>query len=52
VDLGGCVASLDKRGFTVRAVPDTNSVRVSCAFFNTPAEIDGLVKALVSSTAL
>jgi L-cysteine/cystine lyase len=46
VDLDTCVTALSNQGFTVRSVPDTQSLRVSCAFFNTSAEIDGLVKAL------
>jgi L-cysteine/cystine lyase len=45
-DLDTRVAALSDQGFTVRSVPDTRSLRISCAFFNTPAEIDGLVKTL------
>jgi L-cysteine/cystine lyase len=50
VDLDACVGMLGDQGFTVRAVPDTQSLRVSCAFFNTSVEIDGLAKAIASST--
>jgi L-cysteine/cystine lyase len=52
VDLNRCVAALSDQGFTVRSVPDTQSLRISCAFFNTHAEIDGLVKELSSSTSV
>jgi L-cysteine/cystine lyase len=46
VDLDACVAFLDQRGFTLRSVADTSSLRISCAFFNTPDEIDRLVDAI------
>jgi L-cysteine/cystine lyase len=50
VDLDTCVAALSDQGFTVRSVPDTQSLRISCAFFNTQDEIEGLIRALASAT--
>src|ERR1051326_4222362 len=46
LDFEACVGALAERGVTVRAVPDTQSLRVSCAFFNIRADIDRLVDAL------
>jgi L-cysteine/cystine lyase len=46
VDVDACVAQLSADGLTVRSVADTNSLRVSCGFFNTQAEIDRLVAAV------
>jgi L-cysteine/cystine lyase len=45
-DLEACVAQLAAEGLTVRSVADTSSLRVSCGFFNTQGEIDGLVAAV------
>lgn len=42
-DLDGLVAQLASEGVTVRSVSDTQSLRVSCGFFNTLSEIDRLV---------
>jgi L-cysteine/cystine lyase len=41
-DLEACVARFSAAGLTIRGVPDTSSLRVSCAAFNTEAEIDRL----------
>ena len=46
VDLEATVASLAAHGVTVRSVPDTSSLRISCGFFNTEAEIDRLAELL------
>jgi L-cysteine/cystine lyase len=45
-DLERCVAALAQHGVTIRSVADTQSLRVSCAFFNTHAELDGLLEGL------
>jgi L-cysteine/cystine lyase len=45
-DLDACVAFLEQHGLTLRSVPDTSSLRISCAFFNTPAEIDRLTDSI------
>jgi len=39
-------AALGAQGVTIRAIPETNTLRASCAFFNTQAEIDRLLAAL------
>jgi L-cysteine/cystine lyase len=49
VDLDACVAQLGDHGITIRAVPDTDALRVSCAFFNTTAEIDRLVRFIATA---
>ena len=46
VDLAAAVVALGERGVTIRAVPDTASLRISCGFFNTVAELDRLVELL------
>jgi L-cysteine/cystine lyase len=51
VDLEASVARLAEAGLTVRSVPDTRSLRISCGFFNTRAEIDRLVDALSRARA-
>ncbi len=43
-DLAACVERFDAAGITLRSVPDTNTLRVSCGFFNAEAEIDCLVE--------
>jgi L-cysteine/cystine lyase len=48
VDLDGVVTSLQDERVTVRSIPDTRSLRVSCAFFNTVEEIDALCRALAA----
>lgn len=50
VDLDACVAVLQEHGVTIRSVPDTQALRVSCAFFNTPQEIDRLADLLRQHT--
>ena len=44
--LDACVADLTTAGVTVRSVPDTSTVRLSCGFFNTRGEIDRAVDGL------
>jgi L-cysteine/cystine lyase len=39
-DLDACVARLAEAGLIVRSVRETETLRVSCGFFNTEAEID------------
>jgi L-cysteine/cystine lyase len=45
-DLNECVAFLQERRVTIRLVPDTSALRVSCAFFNTPDDVDRLVDSI------
>jgi L-cysteine/cystine lyase len=45
-DLEACVAQLGADGLTVRSVADSGTLRVSCGFFNTQAEIDRLEAAV------
>jgi len=51
LDLEACVASFIEHGVTLRSVPETGSLRISCAFFNTEAEVDRLVDLLARALA-
>ncbi|GAB4571464.1 MAG: aminotransferase class V-fold PLP-dependent enzyme [Anaerolineae bacterium] len=45
--MAGLAAELDRRGYVIRSIShEPFAVRVSCGFFNTEAEIDGLVAEL------
>jgi selenocysteine lyase/cysteine desulfurase len=50
-DLEACVARFATAGLTIRGVPDTRSLRVSCAAFNTEAEIDRLCDVVTAEIA-
>jgi L-cysteine/cystine lyase len=43
-----CVEALAQRGITIRAIPDNGSLRISCGFFNTEADIDTALGALAN----
>lgn len=50
--MAGLVAELDRRGFIIRSISHAPyCVRVSCGFYNTEAEIDGLCDALADALA-
>lgn len=50
--MAGLVAELDRRGFIIRSISHAPyCVRVSCGFYNTEAEIDGLCDALADVLA-
>ncbi len=52
VQMAGLVAELDRRGFIIRSISHAPyCVRVSCGFYNTEAEIDGLCDALAELLA-
>lgn len=41
--MAGLVAELDERGYIIRSIThEPFAIRVSCGFYNTEAEIDGL----------
>jgi len=42
----GWVGRLEQRGVTARWIPEARCLRVSCAFFNTEAEIDRMIAVL------
>ncbi|MGH2363941.1 MAG: aminotransferase class V-fold PLP-dependent enzyme [Chloroflexota bacterium] len=43
VDAVACTAYLAERAVAIRSIPDNQALRISCGFFNTPAEIDRTV---------
>jgi hypothetical protein len=50
--MAGLVDALTERGFVIRSIPHAPyCVRVSCGFYNTEAEIDGLGAALADLLA-
>jgi L-cysteine/cystine lyase len=48
LDLAGAVAELERHLVAIRQIPETNCLRISCGFFNTPSEIDRAVSLLAS----
>jgi len=40
VDVTKAVEELSAAGVAIRSIPDNQALRISCAFFNTRAEID------------
>jgi len=46
VDVVSCVEFLRDRKIAVRSIPDNGALRISCGFYNTPAEIDATVAAV------
>ena len=46
LDTAACLDHLSASGIAIRSIPDNGALRLSCGFYNTPAEIDRTFEAI------